>query len=87
MTLQRGDHVHGEMKVEEVPGGTWVRSSARALSWAAVSKPMPKAPALHVVSSNPGCMLQIASGLADAGRPVRTIHLIELLDASIREHA
>ena len=40
-----------------------------------------------LVSSNPGCLLQIASGLADAGRPVRTMHLIELLDASIREHA
>ena len=40
-----------------------------------------------LVSSNPGCLLQIASGLADAERPIRTMHLIELLDASIREHA
>src|SRR5262245_11782825 len=36
-----------------------------------------------LVSSNPGCLLQIASGLEAAGRPVRTMHLIELLDASI----
>jgi glycolate oxidase iron-sulfur subunit len=40
-----------------------------------------------VVSSNPGCLLQIAAGLEAAGRPTKTLHLVELLDASIRQHA
>jgi glycolate oxidase iron-sulfur subunit len=37
-----------------------------------------------LVSSNPGCLLQIASGLEAAGTPVPTAHLVEVLDASIR---
>lgn len=37
-----------------------------------------------VVSSNPGCLLQISTGLEDAGHPMPTLHLVELLDASIR---
>jgi glycolate oxidase iron-sulfur subunit len=37
-----------------------------------------------LVSSNPGCLLQIASGLEAAGRPIPTFHIVELLDASIR---
>ena len=37
-----------------------------------------------VVSSNPGCLLQIASRLEKAGKPAHTYHLIELLDMSIR---
>ena len=37
-----------------------------------------------VVSSNPGCLLQIASRLERAGTPIRTYHLVELVDASIR---
>lgn len=36
-----------------------------------------------IVSSNPGCLIQIASGLDLAGRRVPTMHLVELLDASI----
>jgi len=36
-----------------------------------------------VVSGNPGCLMQIASGLDKAGHRVRTMHLVELLDASI----
>jgi len=36
-----------------------------------------------LVSSNPGCLLQIASGLGSSDR-IRTLHLVELLDASIR---
>ena len=40
-----------------------------------------------VVSSNPGCLLQIASRLDRAGMPKRTLHLIELVDASIRGQA
>jgi glycolate oxidase iron-sulfur subunit len=37
-----------------------------------------------LVSANPGCLLQIASGLARAGRPMRAMHFIEVVDASIR---
>ena len=37
-----------------------------------------------VVSSNPGCLLQIASRLEQAGTPTRTFHMVELVDASIR---
>ena len=37
-----------------------------------------------VISSNPGCLLQLQSTLAREGRPLRTMHLVELVDASIR---
>ena len=37
-----------------------------------------------VVSSNPGCLLQISSRLEQAGKPTRAFHLIELVDASIK---
>ena len=37
-----------------------------------------------VVSGNPGCLMQIASGLELAGRTIRTMHLIELVDLSLR---
>jgi glycolate oxidase iron-sulfur subunit len=37
-----------------------------------------------VVSSNPGCALQIGSALGAAGSRVPVVHLVELLDASIR---
>ena len=40
-----------------------------------------------VVSSNPGCLLQIASRLEQAGRPTRTFHMVELVDASITGHS
>ncbi len=40
-----------------------------------------------LVSSNPGCLLQIESGLEAAGRPTKTLHLVELLDASIHQHS
>jgi glycolate oxidase iron-sulfur subunit len=36
-----------------------------------------------VVSGNPGCMMQIQAGLEAAGRPMRSLHTIELVDASI----
>lgn len=39
-----------------------------------------------LVSSNPGCLLQLASGLAAAGRPIRTMHFVELVDAAIRQN-
>jgi glycolate oxidase iron-sulfur subunit len=37
-----------------------------------------------IVSGNPGCLMQIASGLEISGHRIRTMHLVELLDASIR---
>lgn len=37
-----------------------------------------------VVSSNPGCLLQLGSALERQGRPMRTMHLVEIVDASIR---
>jgi glycolate oxidase iron-sulfur subunit len=37
-----------------------------------------------VVSSNPGCLLQIRAALEKLGQPLPTYHMIELLDASIR---
>ncbi len=40
-----------------------------------------------VVSSNPGCLLQIASRMEQAGTPTRTFHMVELVDASIRGQA
>ncbi|MDZ4718015.1 MAG: heterodisulfide reductase-related iron-sulfur binding cluster [Roseiflexaceae bacterium] len=40
--------------------------------------------AAAVVSSNPGCLLQILSGLERAGTPMPALHMIELIDASIR---
>jgi glycolate oxidase iron-sulfur subunit len=38
-----------------------------------------------IVSSNPGCLLQIATGFEDAGRAVPIMHLVQLLDRSISE--
>ncbi len=37
-----------------------------------------------VVSANPGCMIQISSGLQRAGRKLPVLHMAELMDASIR---
>jgi glycolate oxidase iron-sulfur subunit len=37
-----------------------------------------------IVSSNPGCLLQITRGLERMGKPLPTLHMIELIDASIR---
>ena len=36
-----------------------------------------------VVSANPGCMLQIQSGLADRGRPLEVLHVVEVLDRAM----
>ena len=37
-----------------------------------------------VVSSNPGCLLQISRGMAQGNRQLPTRHLVELVDASIQ---
>jgi glycolate oxidase iron-sulfur subunit len=37
-----------------------------------------------VVTSNPGCIIQIVQGLEAAGAPVKVLHLVELLDESYR---
>ena len=39
-----------------------------------------KTDAEAIVSGNPGCLLQIATGLEAAGRPMRIMHLVEVLD-------
>jgi glycolate oxidase iron-sulfur subunit len=36
-----------------------------------------------IVSANPGCMLQLQSGLADRGRPFEVLHLVEVLDRAM----
>ena len=36
-----------------------------------------------VVSANPGCMLQIQSGLAERGRPLEVLHVVEVLDRAM----
>jgi glycolate oxidase iron-sulfur subunit len=33
-----------------------------------------------VVTANPGCIIQIAQGLANGGKPVQVLHIVELLD-------
>ena len=40
-----------------------------------------------VVTSNPGCLVQITSATRTAGAPARVVHLAELLDASINKTA
>lgn len=40
-----------------------------------------------VVSSNPGCLLQIRAAMEPLGRSVPAYHMVELLDASIRNTA
>jgi glycolate oxidase iron-sulfur subunit len=37
-----------------------------------------------LVSSNPGCLLQIMNGLRRKGQDMPTLHMVELIDASIR---
>ena len=37
-----------------------------------------------VVTANPGCLMQIQSGLRHAGSNVRVVHLLDLLDAAYR---
>jgi glycolate oxidase iron-sulfur subunit len=37
-----------------------------------------------VVSANPGCLLQLASGLQRAGKRIPVLHMIEIMDAAIQ---
>ena len=37
-----------------------------------------------IVSGNPGCLLQIATGLENAGRPMKILHLVEVIDRSLQ---
>jgi glycolate oxidase iron-sulfur subunit len=37
-----------------------------------------------ILSGNPGCLLQIATGLDAAGRPMRIMHVVEVVDQSIQ---
>ncbi len=43
-----------------------------------------KSGARYLVTSNPGCLLQLKKALADASEPVQVIHLTELLQLSMR---
>ena len=43
-----------------------------------------KAQAQMLVSGNPGCLLQISKEMRDRGTPIRALHFIEVVDASIR---
>lgn len=43
--------------------------------------------AQYVATGNPGCLMHIGSGLLRAGQHARTVHPVELLDASYAEHA
>ena len=45
---------------------------------------VPVAAARLVVSANPGCLVQISSGLKRAGKHVPVLHMIELIDAAIQ---
>ena len=60
--------------VEPVPAGQLGERKARNVS---ATKPD------VVVSGNPGCLLQIESSLARIGKPVPTMHTVQLLDASL----
>jgi glycolate oxidase iron-sulfur subunit len=37
-----------------------------------------------IVSANPGCLVQLASGLKRAGKQIPVLHMIELMDAAIQ---
>ena len=37
-----------------------------------------------VTTGNPGCIMQIGSGLRGGGSPIRAVHPVELLDESYR---
>ena len=37
-----------------------------------------------VITSNPGCIIQIAQGLRDQGSPIEVRHIVELLDEAYR---
>jgi glycolate oxidase iron-sulfur subunit len=41
--------------------------------------------AATVVSGNPGCLIQLRSGLARRGSRTRAVHLADLLDAAYRD--
>jgi glycolate oxidase iron-sulfur subunit len=43
--------------------------------------------ASFVATGNPGCLMHIGAGLLRARLPARTVHPVELLDASYAEHA
>ena len=45
-----------------------------------------KSGAQIVVTTNPGCLLQIRSGLKKAGANVEVMHIADFIDAAIQEH-
>ena len=38
-----------------------------------------------MITANPGCIIQIQQGLAGGARPIRVLHIVELLDEAYRD--
>ena len=82
------------LQVEEIPEGSVCCGSAGIYNLVEpdAARELGERKARHVAatgaeavaSSNPGCLLQMRSSLAESGRPLPMFHLVELLDASIR---
>ncbi len=83
------------MSISDRPGHGWVASTAR-LGVPNLIEPGPawelgnrkvqnclSTGAEMIVSANPGCLIQISTGLERAGRTIPVLHMVELLDASV----
>jgi glycolate oxidase iron-sulfur subunit len=57
--------------------------AARTLGERKAAHVLATAPDVYV-GANPGCMLQVTSALRRSGNPIPAVHVVELLDASIR---
>jgi glycolate oxidase iron-sulfur subunit len=57
--------------------------AARALGDRKAAKVIAAEPQVYA-SANPGCLVQVSAALRRAGRPMKAVHPVELLDASIR---
>ncbi len=80
--LERPDHCCGSAGVYNLTQGeTADRLLTRKLGEIAA------AGAEVVVTTNPGCQLQIAAGVRRAGLETEVVHLAELLDRAYQEHA
>jgi glycolate oxidase iron-sulfur subunit len=59
---------------------------SRQLQQRKLDRVLARAPAA-IVTGNPGCLLQLKSGLAERGSQVKVKHLVEVLDEASRDHA
>ena len=57
--------------------------AARTLGDRKAAKVIAAEPEVYA-SANPGCLVQVSAALRRAGRPMKAVHPVELLDASIR---